>query len=63
MNSKDPKPSQEMHSREALGSVSADLNNYAATMHFDGQSAILGLTDDPGNGEAYCPAHHLTVDG
>jgi len=52
MNAKDPKPSQELHSREALAPVFADLNKYAATMHFVGQSTILSLTDDRGTGEA-----------
>jgi ketosteroid isomerase-like protein len=63
MNAKDPKPSQELNSREALAPVFADLNQYAATMHFVGQSTILSLTGDRGTGEAYCMAHHLTVDG
>jgi hypothetical protein len=63
MNAKDPKPSQELHSREALAPVFADLNKYAATMHFVGQSTILTLTADRGTGEAYCLAHHLTVEG
>jgi hypothetical protein len=63
MNAKDPKPSQELHSREALAPVFADLNQYAATMHLLGQSTILSLTDDRGTGEAYCLAHRLTVDG
>jgi SnoaL-like domain len=63
MNAKDPKPSQELHSREALAPVFADLSKYAATMHFVGQSTILSLTDDRGTGEAYCLAHHLTVAG
>jgi hypothetical protein len=63
MNAKDPKPSQELNSREALAAVFADLNKYAATMHFVGQSTILSLTADRGKGEAYCLAHHLTVDG
>jgi hypothetical protein len=63
MNAKDPKPSQELHSREALAPVFADLNRYIATMHFIGQSTILSLTADRGTGEAYCLAHHLTVDG
>ena len=62
MNAKDPKPSQELNSREALAPVFADLNQYAATMHFVGQSTILSLTPDKGTGEAYCLAHHLTVD-
>src|SRR6478736_1774962 len=63
MNAKDPKPSQELHSREALAPVFADLNKYAATMHFVGQSTNLTLTGDRATGEAYTLAHHLTVDG
>jgi hypothetical protein len=63
MNARDPKASQELNSREALAPVFADLNKYAATMHFVGQSSILSLTDDRGSGEAYCLAHHLTVEG
>ena len=62
MNAKDPKPSQQLHSREALAPVFADLNKYAATMHFVGQSTILTLTADRGTGEAYCLAHHLTIE-
>ena len=58
-----PKPSQELNRPEALAPVFADLNQYAAKMHFVGQSAILGLTPDRGTGEAYCLAHHLTIDG
>jgi hypothetical protein len=63
MNAKDPKPSQELHSREDLAPVFADLNQYAATTHFVGQSTISTLTGDRGTGEAYCMAHHLTIDG
>jgi SnoaL-like domain len=63
MNAKDPKPSQELRSSEALAPVFADLNKYAATMHFLGQSTILTLTSDRGTGETYCMPHHLTVDG
>src|SRR5258705_3785045 len=63
MNAKDPKPSQELHSREELAPVFADLNQYEATTHFVGQSTIVTLTDDLGTGEAYCLAHHVTVDG
>ena len=62
MNAKDPKPSQELHSREALAPVFEDLNRYAATMHFVGQSTVLTLTGDLATGQAYCLAHHLTVD-
>ena len=50
MDAKDPKPSQELHSREALAPVFADLNKYSATMHFVGQSAILMLTADRATG-------------
>ena len=63
MNAKDPTPSQELHSREALAPVFDDLNKYAATMHFVGQSTILTLTSDRATGEAYTIAHHLTIDG
>ena len=62
MNATDPKPSQELHSRDALAPVFADLNQYAATMHFVGQSTILSLTANRATGEAYCLAHHLTLD-
>ena len=61
MNAKDPKPSMELHSREALAPVFADLNKYDATTHFVGQSTILTLTADRASGEAYCLAHHVTV--
>jgi ketosteroid isomerase-like protein len=63
MNSKDPTPSQDLQSREALAPVFADLNKYAATMHFVGQSTILTLTEGRGTGDAYTLAHHLTVEG
>src|SRR6202008_3679007 len=63
MNAKDPNPSQELRSREQLAPVFADLNNYAATMHFLGQMTILTLTSDRGTGETYCMPHHLTIEG
>ena len=63
MNAKDPTPSQELCSREALAPVFADLNKYDATTHFVGQSTIFTLTSDRATGEAYCLAHHITVDG
>jgi ketosteroid isomerase-like protein len=61
MNAKDPTPSQELHSREALAPVFADLNWYAATMDFVGQSTIFTLNGDRATGEAYSNACHLTV--
>jgi hypothetical protein len=63
MNAKDPTPSMELYSREALAPVFADLNKYDATTHFLGQSTIFTLTADRATGEAYCLAHHVTVDG
>ena len=63
MNAKDPKPSMDLHSREALAPVFADLNKYDATTHFVGQSTIFTLTADQATGEAYCLAHHVTVEG
>jgi hypothetical protein len=63
MNAKDPTPSMDLHTRDALAPVFADLNKYAATMHFVGQSTILTLTGDQATGEAYTVAHHLTVEG
>jgi hypothetical protein len=63
MDAKNPTPSQELHSREALAPVFADLNKYQATMHFVGQSTILSLADNRATGQAYCLAHHLTVGG
>jgi len=62
MNAKDPTPSQELHSREALAPVFAELNKYAATTHFLGQSTIFTLTEDSATGEAYCLAHHVTLE-
>jgi hypothetical protein len=63
MNAKDPTPSQELRSREALAPVFAALNQYDATTHFVGQSTIITLTDSRATGEAYCLAHHITVSG
>jgi hypothetical protein len=62
MNSKEPKPCQELHSRKALAPVFADLNRYDATTHFVGQSTIFTLDGDRATGEAYCLAHHVMAD-
>jgi hypothetical protein len=61
MNAKDSTPTQELHSREALAPVFAELNKYDATTHFVGQSTIFSLTAERATGEAYCLAHHVTV--
>jgi SnoaL-like domain len=63
MNAKDPRPSQELHSRDALAPVFADLNKYDATTHFIGQSTIYTLTDNRAIGETYCLAHHVKANG
>jgi hypothetical protein len=63
MNAKDSIPTQELHSRDALAPVFADLNKYDATTHFLGQSTIWTLKSDEATGETYCLAHHVTVDG
>ena len=62
MNAKDPTPSQELHSRDELAPIFADLDKYHATTHFVGQSTVFTLTSDRATGEAYCLAHHITVD-
>src|SRR6202167_5081217 len=56
MNAKNPTPSQELHSRDELAPVFADLNKYDATTHFVGQSTIFTLTADKARGGAYCLA-------
>jgi hypothetical protein len=63
MNAKDPTPSMELHSREALAPVFADLNKYDATTHFVGQSTIFTLSANRDTGETYCLAHHVTIEG
>ena len=63
MDAKSPTPSQELHSRAALAPIFADLNKYAATMHFVGQTTVLSLAAEQGSGVTYCMAHHLTIEG
>src|SRR5258705_6236162 len=63
MNARDSTPSMELHSRDALAPVFADLTKYDATTHFVGQSTIFTLTADQATGEAYCLAYHVTVSG
>jgi hypothetical protein len=59
LDAKDPTPTQDLHSREALAPVFADLNQYDATTHFVGQSTIFTLEANRATGEAYCLAHHV----
>ena len=53
-------PTQQLHGRESLAPVFDNLNTYAATMHFNGQSTV-SLDGDRATGESYCLAHHLSV--
>ena len=61
MNAQDPTPSIELHSREALAPIFADLHQYEATTHFLGQSKILTLAANSATGDAYCLTHYVTV--
>ena len=53
-------PTQELHGRAALAPVFDNLNTYAATTHFNGQSTVY-LNGDRAIGESYCLAHHLSI--
>jgi hypothetical protein len=61
MNATDPTPSTELRSRDALAPVFADLNQYATTTHFLGQTTIMTLTEDRAIAESYCLAYHVSV--
>ena len=60
MDSKLAEPTFVIHGRDGLAPVFADLNQYHATTHFNGQSTVQ-LAGDSATGETYCIAHHLTV--
>jgi ketosteroid isomerase-like protein len=62
MDSRVAEPTFVIHGREGLAPIFADLNQYLATTHFNGQSTIH-LDGEKATGESYCIAHHLTVDG
>jgi ketosteroid isomerase-like protein len=53
-------PTQELRGRESLAPVFDNLNTYAVTMHFNGQSTVA-LDGDRATGESYCLAHHLSI--
>ena len=48
----------DLHGRESLTPVFANLNTYERTMHFNGQSTVT-LDGDRATGHTYCLAHHL----
>jgi len=60
MDAKAETPTQELHGRESLAPVFDNLNIYAATTHFNGQSTVE-LDGDSGTGESYCIAHHVSI--
>jgi ketosteroid isomerase-like protein len=62
MDSRNLTPTQHLRGRKALAPVFDDLNQYQATMHFNGQSTTV-LDGDRASGVAYCLAHHVKVDG
>jgi hypothetical protein len=60
MDATSAEPTQQLHGRESLTPVFDNLNTYAATMHFNGQSTV-SLDGDRAAGESYCLAHHLSA--
>ena len=63
MSGEGTEPTYVLDGREALTPVFADLNQYEATTHFNGQSTI-DLDGDRATGESYTIAHHLyTAEG
>jgi hypothetical protein len=55
-------PTYILTGRDALSPVFADLNQYEATTHFNGQSTVV-LDGNRATGESYTIAHHLFTAG
>ena len=51
-------PTYVLNGREALTPVFEDLNRYAVTTHFNGQSTVT-IDGDRATGESYTIAHHI----
>jgi hypothetical protein len=63
MTGEGAEPTYVVEGREALAPIFADLNQYEATTHFNGQSTVE-IDGDSARGEGYTIAHHLfTADG
>ena len=55
-------PSYVLEGRDALTPISADLNRYEATTHFNGQSTVE-IQRNHATGESYTIAHHVFTEG
>jgi ketosteroid isomerase-like protein len=62
MDSRDANPTQEIRGREGLRPAFAELNQYRATTHFNGQSTVT-LHENEATGLSYCLAHHVKANG
>jgi hypothetical protein len=63
MSGEGTEPTYVAEGREALTPIFADLNQYEATTHFNGQSTVAP-NGDHATGVCYTTAHHLfTADG
>ncbi|MGY4768764.1 nuclear transport factor 2 family protein [Kribbella sp. CWNU-51] len=60
MDAKSDEPTQELRGRAALAPVFDNLNQYAATTHFNGQSTVV-VDGNQATGECYTIAHHVTL--
>ncbi|MFD3401493.1 nuclear transport factor 2 family protein [Kribbella sp. NPDC058693] len=60
MDASSAEPTQELHGRASLAPVFDNLNQYAATTHFNGQSTVV-VSGNKARGESYTIAHHVTI--
>ncbi|TCC49547.1 nuclear transport factor 2 family protein [Kribbella pittospori] len=60
MDATSAEPTQELRGRDALAPVFDNLNLYAATTHFNGQSTVV-VDGNQATGESYTIAHHVTI--
>ncbi|GAA1646035.1 hypothetical protein GCM10009744_41240 [Kribbella alba] len=60
MDARSAEPTQDLHGRDALAPVFDNLNQYAATTHFNGQSTVV-VNGNQAHGESYTIAHHVTI--
>jgi len=58
MSREGTEPTYVVEGREALTPIFADLNQYEATTHFNGQSTVE-INGEGASGESYTIAHHL----